>query len=207
MAPQQKCVSQKMVKNESIDWRGGTLNMMELVRNLLDKPEGQNMSDVTFVLDDGTELQAHKLILATASPYFEALFYGPFANNNNEPMQKIKVKDVEADVFRIIIQTIYNSGRFDVEIKRQDDKFLAIMEAADMYLLPKLCEIMAKEVAFCAEAGIWENLLPHLDRVSQLPLFAKVYRDIKNGSSTTCLEISARRTPFGRNLAQEFKQI
>ena len=142
-----------------IDWRGGTLNMMDLIRNLHDKPGGQSLSHVTFLLSDGTELQAHKLIVATASPYFEALFYGPFANNNNEPMQKIKVKDVEADVFRIIIQTIYLSGRLDNEVKRQDDKFLAIMEAADMYLLPKLFDIMAQEVTKYAEAGVWENLL------------------------------------------------
>ena len=57
-----------MVKNQTNDWRGGTLNMMNLIRNLHDTPEGQSMSDVTFLLDDGTELQAHKLILATASP-------------------------------------------------------------------------------------------------------------------------------------------
>ena len=61
------------------------------------------MADVTFLLSDGTELKAHKLILASASPYFEALFYGPLANNN-EPVQKVEVKDVEGDVFRIIIQ-------------------------------------------------------------------------------------------------------
>ena len=30
-----------------------------------------------------------------------------------------------------------------------------------------------------AREGKWENLLPQLDRVSQLPLFSKVYKDIK----------------------------
>jgi len=167
-----------MVKRKAKDWRGGTLNMTELVWNLHDKPEGQNMADVTFLLSDGTELKAHKLILATASPYFEALFYGSLANNN-EPVQKVEVKDVKGDVFRIIIQSIYLSGRFHVDVQRQDDKFLAIMEAADMYLLPKLFDIMAKEIADCAEAGVWENLLPQLERVSQIPLFSKVYKDIK----------------------------
>merc|ERR1739838_1246702 len=93
-----KSVSLKMVKSQANDWRGGTLNMKDLVCNLYDKPEGQSMSDVTFLLDDGTELQAHKLILATASPYFEALFYVPLANKK-KPVQRIEVKDVEADVF------------------------------------------------------------------------------------------------------------
>ena len=45
------------------------------------------------------------------------------------------------------------------------------MEAADMYLLPKLVDIMAAEVAGCAEEGIWEGLVPQLERVSQMPLF------------------------------------
>ena len=178
MPPKKKIISPTVVKRKDIDWRGGTLNMMNLIWNLHDKPEGQSMSDVTFLLNDQTELQAHKLILAASSPYFEALFYGSLANNN-EPVQKIEVKDVDADVFRIIIQTIYRSGRFHIDVKRQDDKFLAIMEAADMYLLPKLVDIMAEEVAKCAEAGIWENLLPQLERVSQMPLFSKVYKDIK----------------------------
>ena len=178
MPPKKKTVSPSKVKRKAKDWRGGTLNMVDLVWNLHDKPEGQSMADVTFLLSDGTELKAHKLILATASPYFEALFYGPLANNN-EPVQKVEVKDVEADIFRIIIQSIYYSGRFHIDVQRQDDKFLAIMEAADMYLLPKLFDIMAKEVAECAEAGVWENLLPQLERVSQMPLFSKVYKDIK----------------------------
>ena len=172
-----------MVKSEAHDRRGGTLNMMDLIRNLHDKPEGQSMSDVTFVLDDETEIQAHKLILATASPYFEALFYGPFSNNK-ESAQKIEIKDVDADVFRIIIQTIYNSGRYYEVLQQQHDKadkFIAIMEAADMYLLSNLVDIIAKEIGERVENGAWENILPHLDRVSQLPLFAEVYKDIKKG--------------------------
>ena len=98
MPPKKKIVSPTVVKKKDNDWRGGTLNMMDLVWNLHDKPEGKSMSDVTFLLDDETELQAHKLILATASPYFEALFYGPLANNN-EPEQKVEIKDVDADCF------------------------------------------------------------------------------------------------------------
>ena len=48
-----------------------------------------------------------------------------------------------------------------------------------MYLLPQLFDNMAKEVAEYAEAGVWESLLPYLDHVSQMPVFADVYKDIK----------------------------
>ena len=172
-------MAQKKKTISSTDWRGETLHMTDLIRNLHDKPGGQSLSDVTFLLSDRTELHAHKLILATASPYFEALFYGPLANNNNKHVQKIEVKDVEADVFRIIIQIIYHSGNFDIEVNGQDDKYIAVMEAADMYLLPNLFDVMATDLTECAKVGHWEDLLPHLDRVSQLPLYSEVYKDIK----------------------------
>ena len=42
-----------LVKRQANDWRGGTLNMMDLIRNLHDKPEGQSMSDVTFCQAQG----------------------------------------------------------------------------------------------------------------------------------------------------------
>ena len=190
------------MKSEANDWRGRTLNMMNLIWNLYDKPEGRSMSDVTFVLDNGSELEAHKLILATASPYFEALFYGPMANNK-EPVQKVDVKDVEADVFRIIIQTIYNSGTFELEVKEEDDKFFAVMEAADMYLLPQLFDRMAKQIADSikwTEGGFLAKLLPHLDRFSQMPLFSKVYKDIKTGIIQFLPEDLGKKDPLWEKL-------
>ena len=73
-----------MLKSQASDWRDGTLNMMDLVRNLHDKPEGQSMSDVTLVLDDATELQAHKLILATAIIFYDLI-------NVSHPMNLINL--------------------------------------------------------------------------------------------------------------------
>ena len=36
----------------------------------------ENFSDVTFKLPDGSSVPGHRLILAIASPFFEAQFYG-----------------------------------------------------------------------------------------------------------------------------------
>ena len=82
-----------MVISFANDWRGGSFNMGDLIRNLYDTPEGRNMSDVTFVLDDGTKLHAQKLILITASPHFEDIFHRPM-DYNQEPVQEIKIEDV-----------------------------------------------------------------------------------------------------------------
>ena len=181
--------------------------MGDLIRNLYDTPEGRNMSDVTFVLDDGTKLHAHKLILITACPHFEAIFHRPM-ENNQEPVQEIKIEDVQADVFRIMLKTIYNSGRYS-EVKEQDDadKLIPIMEAANRYLLPNLVAILAKEVTECAEAGDWDKLLPHLKRLcelSQLPRIAEVYKKVRG-----CIfwylheEIQGKKEPLWEKICQE----
>ena len=46
--------------------------------NLLNSYLAENFSDVTFKLPDGSSVPGHRLILAIASPFFEAQFYGRF---------------------------------------------------------------------------------------------------------------------------------
>ena len=163
---------------ELSDWRGGTLNMVSLVYRLHDTPEGQAFSDVTFLLSDNSVLQAHKLILATASPYFEALFFGSMTNNNDGTEQKIAMKDVESTTFRLLIKLIYRSGKGDTS-KLDESKILALMEAADMYLLPKLVETLENTMLTKLSGVFPKKLAEHMDRISQLPLFAKVFKQAK----------------------------
>ena len=46
--------------------------------NLPNSCLAENFSDVTFKLPDGSSVPGHRLILAIASPFFEAQFYGRF---------------------------------------------------------------------------------------------------------------------------------
>ena len=75
------------------DWRDGSSCMQHLIAKLhLRQTQGEflptqippcsnfsfaeNFSDVTFKLPDGSSVPGHRLILAIASPFFEAQFYG-----------------------------------------------------------------------------------------------------------------------------------
>ena len=60
----------------SIDWRGTASSLSELADKFYSQPGKLFYSDVTFVLNDGSEVQAHKLILTWVSPVFEMEFYG-----------------------------------------------------------------------------------------------------------------------------------
>ena len=55
-----------------------TLVPLYLLLYLLNSCLAENFSDVTFKLPDGSSVPGHRLILAIASPFFEAQFYGRF---------------------------------------------------------------------------------------------------------------------------------
>ena len=93
---------------DSTDWRGGDYKMTDLISRLHSRPDRDAFSDVTFILPDGSQLKAHKFVLAMASPVFEAQFFGPLADSsNNNP---VTIKDVDSTGFRWLIDCIYKSS-------------------------------------------------------------------------------------------------
>jgi speckle-type POZ protein len=59
-------------------------------------------TDVTFAFqeDDAiARVHAHKLVLASRSPVFQAMFYGPMSDSRHE----IEITDVTADYFRLLL--------------------------------------------------------------------------------------------------------
>ena len=86
------------------DWRERSVNLSDLVKKLYHGPPEVRdaFTDVTFVLDDNSELNAHKLILALASPMFEAKFYGPLADKNQDTFEMGHVKHVKREITFIV---------------------------------------------------------------------------------------------------------
>ena len=64
---------------------------------------GKN-SDVTIVVEN-TEILAHKTILSTHSPVFEAMF--SYNNTKEAQERKIEITDVTNKVFKIFLLFIY----------------------------------------------------------------------------------------------------
>lgn len=61
--------------------------------------------DCVFLLG-GQEVRCHKLILATSSPVFEAMFYGPISEKQNV----IDILDMSNDIFKLMIVYIYKGS-------------------------------------------------------------------------------------------------
>ncbi|CAI2353213.1 unnamed protein product [Caenorhabditis sp. 36 PRJEB53466] len=63
-------------------------------------------SDVTLVFDDGSEIAAHRLILAVRSSFFRAMLFNGF-QESHQP--KVNLKDTNSTAFRAILQYMYTS--------------------------------------------------------------------------------------------------
>ena len=111
------------------DWRGSTSNLSDLVSNLHREPASirDSFTDVTIILPDNTEIKAHKFVLAVASPRFEAMFFGVFADNGDT----FTVKDIESQTFKNLIDYIYNSGN---ETNLETSDYWSLLEAAHLYV-------------------------------------------------------------------------
>ena len=111
--------------------------MTDLISRLHSRPDRDAFADVTFILPDGSELKAHKFVLAVASPVFEAQFFGPLADtSNNNP---VTVKDVDSTAFRRLIDCIYKSDtdflETEINIKEEFQDYWLLLQAAHMYLV------------------------------------------------------------------------
>lgn len=106
----------------------------------------QDLSDVKFVVGaERTEIYAHRLILASASPVLQAMLYPhPLLsynnnnnNNNNNFMLAINVPDVEVDIFRSLLLCIYK-GKVDISLENLEP-LIAVVQKYQVSKLANAC--------------------------------------------------------------------
>ncbi|XP_025822256.1 BTB/POZ and MATH domain-containing protein 2-like [Panicum hallii] len=103
--------------------------------------------DITFSVG-GKNIGAHKMVLAIRSPVFKAELYGPMREEGTEP---IVVKDVQPDVFRVLLHFIYTDSLPPLEDLEEDDRneiIRHLLVAAVRYAMERLklmCQIILCE--------------------------------------------------------------
>ena len=96
-----------------------------------------NMERCDFALVfDGEEVPCHKIILASASPYFKALV----ENKHKEAIQGKANIQLTADVGRALVQFIYTGEVLEDLLNEQPSAFLAMGEMFDLQDLKDLAE-------------------------------------------------------------------
>ena len=109
----------------AVDCSGGLSSHLEELFN--------NMSSSNVILNiRGREFPAHKIILATRSEVFAAMFKHPTKENSNN---QVKIEDIEPEVFDQLLYFIY-TGR--VSTATMESMAANLFIAADKYLLGEL---------------------------------------------------------------------
>lgn len=100
---------------------------------------GEKWSDISFRCSDQDEkdeaIKAHKFILASRSPVFEAMFFGAMKETNDE----IKLDDITAETFQLFLRYLYTD---DVDLNYKTS--MELVQVAHKYRVSKC-------VKFCTD--------------------------------------------------------
>ncbi|XP_026325114.1 uncharacterized protein LOC113234075 isoform X2 [Hyposmocoma kahamanoa] len=156
------------------DWQLGCMEMKQRGAHLL---QSGQWSDCTFLV--GTEphqvvVSGHKLILAMASPVFEAMFYGGMAERNDP----IPILDVQPEAFKALLEYIYTDNINICSF----DKACELCYGAKKYMLPHL-------VKECTRY-LWSDLYPR--NACRAYEFARLFEE--NVLMEKCLQIISTNT-------------
>lgn len=89
----------------SLDWQRNYKQVQDRNGHLLKTGTFADCKFLVGVEDDTKTIAAHKVILASASPVFERMFYGELAEKN----YPIVIPDVEPDTFKDLLRYIYTN--------------------------------------------------------------------------------------------------
>jgi BTB/POZ domain len=123
------------VANSSCTETDQHLSITNKIANFL---TNQTLTDVTFECQ-GKKLRAHKVILAAASPVFEAMF-----KEGTKELEEnyVIIQDIESDVFEVFLRFLY-SGNVD----QLDEMFTDLFPVADKYDVQPLRKICIRHMA------------------------------------------------------------
>jgi len=153
------------------DWRNGSRQNIELLMTrFYDCQAFSDSTDVTFKLPDGSEVNAHKLVLSISSEVFHSQFFGPLADKT---VKTVKVSDsIDSNTFRIMIKSIYYSGFVpDLEIS----EYMELLEAASFYLLHEVIYECNYKLSEHIQSLNIEDLVDWSVKVSQLSIHDQLY--------------------------------
>jgi len=130
----------------------------------------QNLTDVTLQCQ-GKEFKAHKLILAAASPVFEAMFQeGTKEHEDNY----VNIEDIDSDIFDVFLRFLY-SGQVD----QLAEICLDLLVAADKYDVQPLREICIQHMATNISVDNAVEVLALAERHSVEPIKSLALQFIK----------------------------
>ncbi|CAF1493739.1 unnamed protein product [Adineta steineri] len=100
-------------------------------QNLYEYLNSGTYCDLTFIVGC-KQFPCHRIILASSSPYFQALLTHTFKENK---LDSIELRDIDSDIFSLLLNYIY-SGKIELDDNNVED----ILVASDMFQLNEIVQ-------------------------------------------------------------------
>ncbi|CAG8649685.1 16891_t:CDS:1 [Funneliformis mosseae] len=114
--------------------------------------EYENFTDVEFILDCGSRIKAHRIILASNSEYFRNMLQGGWKEQH---MKSIPIKETRFEIFRTILYYLYSGKLMDTSLVTLCDVF----RQGDMMMLDDMKALIARKLKKLINEDIWDEIL------------------------------------------------
>ncbi|CAJ0748028.1 24704_t:CDS:2 [Entrophospora sp. SA101] len=126
--------------------------------------KNDSFTDIRFLLDCGSIIKAHRVILAGGSAYFNKMLKGEWKESNSET---IKIHSFKYETFRAILFYIYSGKLVDT----QDLELLKdVYVKAEMMGLDGLLKLLVNKFSEIIDEDNWDDILILGQRTSNKPL-------------------------------------
>ena len=119
------------------------LSTGKLLRGLDDLRDRKLLCDVHLVAEDES-FPAHRVVLAAASPYFQAMFTGGFKENE---LNEILLKDTSSKGLKYVLDAIYSA-----ELLLSEDNVSDVLPVASHFQLNEIVNF--SETFLCSNVGV-----------------------------------------------------
>ena len=185
-----------------MDWRDDADSLSEVVDKLYSLPGKLLYTDITFILSDGREVEAHKLILALSSPVFETEFYG--GQWMEESCKRLVIED-DMGVFTEFLSLIYKQS-FDLSVV-SDFQLWDLLYLANKYLINKLIRILEETIMTrIKQCNDKADLVKHLERAKDMSIGEKFHGLIRKEIEVFAEQVMASQN-FLNSRRDEAKEI
>lgn len=115
--------------------------------------EDERFADIEFVLDCGSRIKAHRIILSANSTYFKNMLQGQWKEKS---MEAVQIKETNYMAFRVVVYYIYSGKLYDIngfDILKQTFKL------ADMMMLENLSRLITDELSDLIDEENWYEFI------------------------------------------------
>ena len=142
----------KPLEQESVSEFHDENAFQDAFKTILDFRREAIFSDVTICSDDNKEFHCHKLILASASPYFRAMF---LADMKESQQSQVKIKGLDSRALEQLLEFCYTAT-----VKINSENVQQLLIASGMLQFPKIqdscMEFLMNNLHESNCIGIWK---------------------------------------------------